>query len=294
MTRPFSRAALALVLALFAPLARAEELTLGVFLPSAGFVTNAERTAWAERLALALTSRANTLTVRTQVFARKEDAIAFADRVDLFVAEPLFALTREGTPIAQLGATPVALYALDPGLVGALAGREVAYADIGPSELNLYSQTALGGELAADRFFTPKAFKDASAALAAVKSRAVAAAFAPTGHPAADGLVVLAEGGRIPRAVVVLSPAKKALAPALRRAFSGLSADALGTFAEGAPDLDRVRALRSPPLVLTAPAVLTPAPRPAPPPIRLEARGKLPTLDLRSAPLATPVLEELP
>ncbi len=219
----------------------AEELTVGVFLPQASFATNAERSAWGERFANDLTAKANgAFTVRAQVFARREDALAFSGRVDLLVGDGLYALERGGDVIAHATISPgVALYAADAKTVGELAGKSIAAAEAGPAELAFYSNTVLGGELAADKFFGEiKSLKDASAALGAVKSRAVAAAFAPVGHPASAGLRILAQGGDYPIAVVVvvnkarIEPLREALLTAITQTPGG----ALGSFVQGAGD----------------------------------------------------------
>lgn len=278
----------------------AEELTVGVFLPQASFATNAERSAWAERFANDLTAKAaGAFTVRAQVFARKEDALAFSGRVDLLVSDGLYALERGGDVLAHATISPgVALYAADAKNVGELAGKSIAAAEAGPAELAFYSNTVLGGELAADKFFGDiKSLKDASAALGAVKSRAVAAAFAPVGHPAAAGLKILAQGGDYPIAVVVVvnkarvDPLKEALLAALTQTPGG----ALGSFVQGGGEAyARARGARGTPRVASAPAFLaggTDA-RPVAPPIRLKTRGRIPPADVTRTPLARPVLDE--
>jgi len=287
----------------FAPPATAfaaEELTVGVFLPQASFATNAERSAWAERFANDLTAKAaGAFTVRAQVFARKEDALAFSGRVDLLVSDGLFALERGGDVLAHATISPgVALYAADAKNVSELAGKSIAAAEAGPAELAFYSNTVLGGELAADKFFGDiKSLKDASAALGAVKSRAVAAAFAPIGHPAAAGLKILAQGGDYPIAVVAVvnktrvDPIKEALLTVLTQTPGG----ALGSFVAGGGDAyARARGARGAPRVATAPAFLaggTDA-RPVAPPIRLKTRGRIPPADVTRTPLARPMLDE--
>ncbi len=276
------------------------EITVGVFLPQASFATNAERSAWGERFAADLTAKANgAFTARAQVFARREDALAFSGRVDLLVSDGLFALERGGDAIAHASNTPgVALYAADANNVGELAGKSIAAAEAGPAELAFYSNTVLGGELAADKFFGDvKSLKDASAALAAVKSRAVAGAFAPVGHPAAAGLKILAQGGSYPVAVIVavnkakIDPIRDALLAAIAQTPGGT----LGSFGAGAGNAyAAARGARGAPRVASAPALLTGGTdaRPVAPPIRLKTRGKVPPADVTRTPLAKPVLIE--
>lgn len=280
--------------------ARADELTIGVFLPQASFATNAERSAWAERFATDLSAKANgAFTIRAQVFARREDAVAFAGRVDLLVTDGLFALERGGEAIGHATVGPqVGLYAADAKRVGELAGKVVACAECGPTEALFYANTALGGELAASGFFSEiKSLKDSSAALAAVKSRQVAAAFAPVGHPAAAGLELVAQGGEYPIAVVVvvqkarLDPVRAAFIQALIAAPAGL----LGGFVEGAGDAyAKARDARAQPRVLTAPAFVTGGAemKPVAPPIRLTTRGKVGPPQLGGTPLGRPTLTE--
>ncbi len=290
--------ALLLTLLLVAPRAHAEELSLGVFLPSAAFVTNAERSAWSDTLARELTVRAQgAFTVRAQVFARKEDIKAFEGRIDLLVVDPLFGLESGLELIAHIPGAPLGLYALESRTVASLEKEEVGYAAIGQGELALYSNTVLGGELEAETFFRgTKPYKDVGSALTSVKSREVAAAFAPIGHPASKQLVLLVEGGAYPRAVVAVSRSQTPRLPLLKRLFTGLDAQTLGAFAAGpGADLELVRNRLGPPRVRSGPAILSaPPPRLAPPPVRLEGRGKIPNLDTRGLPLATPTLPEAP
>ncbi len=278
----------------------AQTLEIGVFLPQASFATNAERSAWADRFAADLTAKAaGAFTVRAQVFARKEDAQAFSGRVDLLVTDGLFALERGGEVIAHATIAPaVGLYGVDAANVGALQQKPIACAEAGPAELLFYSNTVLGGELSADKFFSElRALKDASAALAAVKARAVEGAFAPVGHPAAAGLKLLAQGGVYPVAVVMVTrkaqvdPLRDALVTALAQTPAG----ALGSFVAGPGDAyARARGLRGAPRVTSAPAFLAGGAdaRPVPPPIRLKTRGRVPPADLTRSPLSKPRLTE--
>jgi hypothetical protein len=290
--------ALLLALLLTTSKAHAVELSLGVFLPSAAFVTNAERSAWSDTLAKELNLRAQgAFTVRAQVFARKEDIKAFEGRLDLLVVDPLYGLESGLELVAHVPGVPLGLYGLETRTVGSLERQAVGYAVIGQGELALYSNTVLGGELEAATFFgSMKPYKDVGSALTAVKSREVAAAFAPRGHPASNQLVLLAEGGVYPRAVVGVARPRAALVPTLKRVFGGLPAQALGTFASGtSADLERIRARLGSPRVLNAPALLTAPPvRLHAPPVRLEGRGKIPAIDTRGLPLATPTLPEAP
>lgn len=276
------------------------ELTIGVFLPQASFATNAERSAWADRFAADLAVQAaGAFTVRAQLFARREDAQAFAGRVDLLVSDGLHALERGADVIAHATIAPgVALYAADANTVADLQGKSIACAEAGPAELAFYSNTALGGELDAAGFFGEiHSLKDASAVLAAVKARTVQGAFAPVGHPAAAGLKVLAQGGGYPVAVVAVlnkgrvDPLREALVAAIVRTPAG----ALGSFVQGPGDAyARARGARGAPRVTSAPAFLAGGieARPVAPPIRLKTRGKVPPAVLTGVPLATPVLPE--
>ncbi len=291
---------LALSLVAIATPAAAQDLSLGVYLPQASFATNADRSAWADKLAADLTAKSGgAFTVRAQVFARREDAMAFASRVDLLVTDGLFAVTQPGEAIAHASlAPPVALYTLDAANVGALEGKVVGAAEVGNSEAAFYSNTVLGGELVAERFFAEvRAFKDSATALNAVKSKAVAAAFAHANHPAGAGLKVIAQGGAYPVAVVIVTnkarvdPLRDKLGPAL----SGISVGALGTLSAGGGNaLSLARSARGAPRVTSSPALLTGGvdQRPVPPPIRLRARGKVPGVDLVPVPLGVPTLAE--
>lgn len=278
----------------------APELTIGVFLPQASFATNAERGAWAERFAADVNARAaGAFTVRTQVFARREDAVAFSGRVDLLVSDGLYALERGAEVLAHATIAPgVALYAVDASTVAELQGKIIACAEAGPAEQSFYSNTALGGELDAAAFFGEiRSLKDASAALAAVKARAVQGAFAPAGHPAAAGLKVLAQGGDYPVAVVAIvqksrvDPLREAIVAAIVQAPAG----ALGSFVQGPGEAyTRARGARGAPRVSSAPAFLAGGAdaRPVAPPIRLKTRGKVPPPRLLGVPLALPALAE--
>jgi hypothetical protein len=156
----------------------------------------------------------------------------------------------------------------------------------------------LGGELVAERFFAEvRPFKDSATALNAVKSKAVAAAFAHANHPAGAGLKVIAQGGSYPVAVVIVAnktrvdPLRDKLGPAL----AGVSVGALGTLSAGGGNaLGLARAARGAPRVTSSPALLTGGvdQRPVPPPIRLRARGKVPGVDLVPIPLGVPTLAE--
>jgi hypothetical protein len=298
MTR-FLRLALALVSVLFAwsSAARAEQLTLGVYLPQASFATNAERSAWADKLAADLGQRAG-VTVRAQVFGRREDAVAFASRVDLLVVDGLFAMAQPGEALAHASSAPaLTLYTLDAKNVGALEGKVVGVTDAGAQDGRFYSNVALGGELEASRFFGElRPFKDAQTALSAVKARTIAAAFAPADHPAAQGLTVVARAGAYPVAVVLATDAKKlaATAPRLAASLAGLSLGPLGTLsAGGGSALGQARAASGPPRGLTAPALVAGGTdqRPAAPPIRLRGKSRVPSIELTAVPLAPPVLE---
>lgn len=278
--------------------AMAEDLTLGVYLPQAAFATNAERSAWADKLAADLGQRSGH-TVRAQVFARREDAAAFAGRVDLLVTDGLFALTQAGDVLAHASLAPaVALYALDTKNVGALEGKVVGAAEVGSGEAAFYSNAVLGGELVADRFFAEiRLFKDSQTALGAVKSRTVLAAFAPADHPAGAGLTVIASGGAYPVAVILVANQAKVapLSQSLTQAFAGLAVGPLGTLAAGGgAALGQARQARGAPRVTNSPALITGGieQKPAAPPIRLRARGKVPAPDLQAAPLAPPTLVE--
>ena len=287
-------------LVLVATAARAEELTVGVYLPLAPFQTNAERSAWGDRFAADLTAAANgAFTVKAQLFARREDALAFSGAVDVLVADGLFALERGLRPIAHVTASPaIGLYAADATRVGELQGKAVAAAQAEPGDLAFYSNTVLGGELvAADFFAEVRALKDASAALAAVKSKSVAAAFAPVGHPAAAGLRLLRQGGAYPIAVVAIARDAK-VAPvrdALTTALGQCSAGALGTFGSGSGGaFERAAGARGTPRVKTAPAFLTGGTdaKPMAPPIRLKVKGRMPPPALSGVPLARPDIIE--
>lgn len=288
---------IALTMAGLAEPARAQELTLGVYLPQASFSTNAERSAWADKLAADLGQRAG-VTVRAQVFGRREDAVSFAGRVDLLVVDGLFAMSQPGEALAHASLAPaLALYALDAKNVGALEGKVVGVSDAGGQDGRYYSNVALGGELDAGRFFGElRPFKDAQTALGAVKSKAVAAAFAPADHPAGQGLTVLARVGAYPLAVVLTADAKRlaTTAPRLAAALTGLSVGPLGTLsAGGGSALAQARAATGAPRGLTAPALVTGGvdQRPAAPPIRLRGKSRVPPLELTAVPLAPPTLD---
>lgn len=285
------------VLAALSEGARAQELTLGVYLPQASFATNAERSAWADKLAADLGERAG-VTVRAQVFGRREDAVSFAGRVDLLVVDGLFAMTQPGEALAHASSAPaLALYALDAKNVGGLEGKVVGVTDAGGQDGRYYSNVALGGELEAARFFGElRPFKDAQTALSAVKSRAIAGAFAPADHPAAQGLSVVARAGAYPLAVILAPDAKKlaATAPRLAGSLAGLSLGPLGTLsAGGGSALGQARAANGAPRGLSSPALVTGGAdqRPAAPPIRLRAKTRVPPIELTAVPLAPPVLE---
>ena len=281
--------------------ARAEELTVGVFLPQASFATNAERSAWAERFVADLGERAGgAFTVKAQVFARREDAVAFSGRVDLLVSDGLFSLDRAGEVLAHATLSPgVALYAADAATVGELAGKAIAYAEAGPAELSFYSNTVLGGELVAAQFFGEiRTLKDASAALAAVKARTVQGAFAPVGHPASAGLKLVAQGGNYPLAVVTVVQRTKveAVREALLLAIVQAPGGALGSFVQGpGRAFTQARAARGTPRVAASPAWLAGGVevRPVAPPLRLKTRGRVPAVALAGTPLARPVLSEM-
>ncbi len=286
--------------------ASAAELTLGVFLPNATFATNAERNAWSQRLAAGLTAATEgRVTVTARTFAWRRDVSSFlaAGRVDLLVTDGLLMVGRSGTILAHAAGDPAAALYAPPGTTTlSLKGKTVALAEAGSSDLTFYGQAALAGECDATRFFgDARGAKDAAAALGAVKARAAAAAFAPAGHPAASGLTVLARGGTIPRAVLVLA-APEAVDDSDRDALVAALIGGLGRgggitgWGRGAGSaLDRARALAtSPPRALTTAPLL--AARAAgglrPPPLRLQARGALPELEAPAALGVAPTLPE--
>jgi len=294
------RLALALaLLCLTRGAASAEELTLGVFLPQAPLATNAERAAWAEQLARHIERESGgKLRIRTEVFARRDDAQTLSRRVDLVVADGLFAAEASGAILGHFSLNPkVGLFASGATNLRDLKGKAVAYAASGSQDGAFYSNTVLGGELVAATWFSElRDSKDAGSALNMVKTSAVPAAFAPVDHPAARGLTLLAEGGSFATGVLIamnaarVEPHKDALLAALRT-----TQGALGPFTPGPGEsFTRLKAARGPPKVLSAQPVLTDAAggRLQAPPIRLNARGAVPRLVVEAVPLPPTELEE--
>lgn len=296
----------ALTMAASAPDALANEVSLGVFLPQSEQTTNAERSAYAQSLADALTAATGgAVTFRARTFARRGDVMSFiaAKRVDVLVTDGLLVDEIGGDVVAHAAPDPaVALYGAPGSTVASLRGQVVAIAEAGSDDVDFYANTALSGELAARTWFGEvRRTKDASAALSAVRTDAASAAFAPAGHPASAGLELLAEGGAQPIAVVmVLNPTS--LDPSAREAVvrallggAGVGGGIDGWAAGAGAALERARRLkRTPPRVTTTQPLLAEAAdrRLTPPPLRMRATGRV--NPPRRAPAASvqPVLED--
>ena len=279
--------------------ARAEELTLGVYLPQAPFATNAERAAWAQAFADEVARQSQgALTLRPQILARKEDALTFARSVDLLIADGLFALDRPGEVLAHASlAPPTTLYALTAAPAGGLAQKVVACADCGEAEARFYANAVLSGDLNPLTFFASlRSVKDAAAALAAARAGEAAAAFAPRDHPSSAGLTPVLTGSAYPIAVV-LAPRPLTHKAAVLAALTKATAGALGRFIQGPGEaLTSAKSLRVPPRGLSASAILADSPdsRLNAPPIRLTTKGKLPPPNATGLPLALPTRIEPP
>jgi len=301
------RALMGLSLAvLTAGVARADELSLGVFLPEASFTTNAERSAWAQRLAdtlSAATAGEHTFVPRT--FARRADVIGFirAKRVDVLVTDGLLLASAPADVIAHASNTPAAtLYGAEGTTVEGLRGQVVALAEVGDGDVTFYVNAALAGELAPRTFFGEvRDTKDAGAALGAVRAGAARAAFAPADHPAAAGLRVLAQGGAVPLAVVAVVSSERVDASLQRRlatalATTGAAGGGLGRWVAGGGDAaTRARSLaKRQPRVLTASPILASSDggRVAPPPLRLRTTGKVDAPQRGPAVSLAPTLED--
>lgn len=281
--------------------AQAEELTIGVFMPQAALATNADRAAWAERLAQhVMTATNGRVTARAEVFARRDDARAFSKRLDVLIADGLFAADLQAEVIAHLDAGPaVGLFAQQAASLLELSGKPVAYAAASDRDSSFYNNTALAGEVAGDRWFSEfRDAKDAGSALNMVRTGSVPAAFGPVGHPAATGLKLINEGGAFVTGVVVVinaarvNPLKDILLDALTSATT-----TIGGFRRGGGDgFARLKASRGPLRALSAPAVLAENPemRLQAPPIRLKARGRLPPASLERLQLPETELREDP
>jgi hypothetical protein len=282
--------------------ARAEELTIGVFMPQTALASNADRAAWAERLARHITTATNgRITARAEVFARRDDARTFSKRVDILIADGLFAADLAAEAIAHLDAQPnVGLYAQSATNISELQGKPVAYAASSDRDHLFYTNTALGGEVVGDRWFSEfRDAKDAGSALNMVRTGSVPAAFGPVDHPATAGLRLIHQGGVFATGVAVIinatrvNPLKDTLIEALLSAPGGPA----GSFRRGGGDaFARVKAARGTPRVLTTAPVLAenPALKLQAPPIRLEARGKLPETRLDNLRLPPTALREEP
>lgn len=282
--------------------ASAEELVIGVYVPQAGFATNAERQAWADAFAADLGAKSGgALTARAQVFARREDVAAFAGKVDLLLVDGLYASERGGDIIGHATSAPaVGLYAAAGANVGDLADKDLAVPESGAGDLDFYANTALVGEVAVDPFFKDvKRTKDAAAALGAVRAGTAGAAFAPAGHPAGQGLKVLAQGGAYPVGVLVVAnkahvePVRAALETALGGSPGG--GGGLGSIVPGGGEaFAALKGLKGTPRVLSSPALLTGGvdAKPVPPPIRLRTHGKVPPPTVDASALARPTLPE--
>ena len=306
MSRQLPALALALALLTAAGPAGATALTLGVFLPEGPFATNAERSAWAQSLADALgraTGGAHTFS--PQLFARRADALAFvqARRVDLLVADGLFAADLSLEALAHAGAAPAAaLYAPAGTTVESLAGQPVALAETSTHDLAFYAQAALAGEVDPERYFAaPRRAKDTAAALGAVRAGAAPAAFAPADHPAAAGLARLAAGGQLPPVVVAVTSSARLDDPTRASLTAALLAGAgagLGGWRAGPSDaFARARAIATAaPRVLSAEPRLAERPddRPVPPPLRLRTSAPYAPPGGAPAALVAPRLAEDP
>jgi hypothetical protein len=301
----FSRwlAAMAMVGVFLSGAARAEELTVGVFLPHSRLATNAERSAWADRLAAHIQEKAGgRVTVRAQVFARRDDARRLGAGVDVLIADGLLAAELRGEAIAHLDASPaVGLFVLGDGYLDALRGKPVAVAASGGNDAAFYSNTALGGEVDAGGWFSElRDAKDAASALNMVRTGAVPAAFAPVDHPAAAGLRLVHQGGAFVIGVVLamnaarVNPVKDDLLAALTAPGAG---GEVGAFRGGAGDaFARLRGARGALRSLGATPVLAESAetRLQAPPIRLRARGRLPAPTLGRLALPESDLPETP
>jgi len=306
--RRFSAIAVGAALLTFAAAgdASAEEIHLGVFLPQASFATNAERNDYAQRLAERLTSAAGGgVTFAARAFTRRSDLISFvnAGRVDVLVTDGLLLVDVRGEVIAHATREPaVALYGAPGATMVGLRGRVVAAAEVGADDGNFYANTALAGEVAPEQYFDQlRASGTTAAAFDAVRSRAADAAFGPDEHPAAEGLQVLARGGRMPiAAVAVLAPdrvgarIRGAIVGALE-AGAGVAGGIPGWRGGAGTAIERARTLaRTRPRVVTAQPLLTPAPedRLTPPPLRLSTQAPPPAPSAPRGLVVAPTLAE--
>jgi len=283
--------------------ARAEEITVGVFIPQSRLSTNAERSAWADALAAHIAKATEgRITARTQVFARREDAKTMSTRLDILISDGLFAAELGGEVIAHAAAAPaVGLYAVDGSNLSTLKGKPVAFAASGTNDAAFYSNTALAGEVSADGWFSElRDAKDAASALNMVRTGSVPAAFGPVDHPAAAGLTLINRGGAYAAAVVVVmnrahvDPLKRDLVAAILAPGGG---GQLGAFSAGMGDaLVQIRAARGGLRALGAQPILAESPdaQLRAPPIRLRARGRLPPPSLGAVQLPKVTLSEEP
>ncbi len=286
-----------LALTLLAPgLAAAQTVSVGVYLPQASFASNTERSAYADALARAMSQAAGgQLTFEARAFAKRADLLSFlaAGKVDVLVTDGLFQVGRTGVilahavdgrgeegPLAALYAAP------DVANLMSLRGKVLSVPEVGADNARYFINAALAGEVSGQGFFAEvRPAKDAEAALGAVKAQVTPAAFAPLDHPAAAGLRLVGQGGRIPLAVVVApqgaalsAPIKDAVTQALLGGAGkggGIAGWRAGT---GKAFAAAARAMQSAPLVERARPIVVPASAAdvKPPRARLEATGQLP------------------
>ena len=271
-------------------------LTIGIFLPNAGFSSNAARSAWADRIAAAIQSKLQTTSVRGRAFAKRSDVSAFlaAGKIDLLIADGLFLLDAGGKMLAHgvdgEGRTgpPLALYAAaGTGSVRDLKGKTVAVAGSSARDTAFFVNVVLQGEIAPARFFgATRTTKDAASALGAVKAGAALGAFAVDDHPASEGLARLASGGAMPMALLAtgvgsgknVSDEAAAAALAAVQSGAGRGGGIAAWRAGGGGVLKIASAARRAPIVTSARVVLAPRTRTGVglPRIKLRSRGALP------------------
>ena len=209
------RLALVLISVCLSTVVLAQPRTVAVYLPQAGFASNAEASAFARRLATLFSEVSHEgLEYQGRAFATRADLESFLarGRIAVLVADGVYLAGRHDTIVAhgvnaegRIGPAP-ALY-VPPSVpsLRALRAKTVALPDISAQAARFFTNTVFGGEVNPRRLFENlRRSKGARAGFGALRAGAVSAVFAPQGHPLAKGLKPLLLGPRFPMAMVAL------------------------------------------------------------------------------------------
>ncbi|MBA3455951.1 MAG: hypothetical protein H0T42_22830 [Deltaproteobacteria bacterium] len=241
--------AILVVLAL-ASTAHAENVTVGLFAPSAPFASTAARVELANRLGNHL-GKALGGTGSGRNYARAGDFSAAVRKGDVTVAivDATYLAGAGGnyTVIAAAvrgGDTSITwqLVARGASKIGQLKGKRVLVPSVGGRETDFVLNVLLGGDIGRDYFTKIEASPDTASALAALGVGKTDAAVVPTGVDLPAGVSVVLTLPTLPGPVLVAYNATPAQRAALSAATASFKGDATVTgFRDG--DGDSVRAI---------------------------------------------------